>query len=593
MSKKILVIQADEANFNTLNKQLSALNYRTENIWRVNSLPESLSFSGQKVDLILADLPSESKELSSALHVLNHNFINTPVVILTDNNKTDTYVDIIRGGGQCLLVNGTFDPEQLDKAIAVAIERNAQLVHAKNVAQEYEKHFDNGPIPMWIVDEKTMKFLVVNKAAIEKYGYSKDEFLSMSAMDIRPEEEKPFFVTSYENRTKDYYDAGYHRHKKKTGEIFYVHIYSHSTHIGSVNARLCFSVDVNEKFLADKENRELNALITQQKEQLDDILSSISDAIWSRRVDNYQLLYGNKAYYQLYGYIPGEREPDIDLNIDTIHPDDREGFYEAMNEVKTTGRTEHTYRYVNKDGTIKILKASVVYKKGINGKIDTFDGISIDITKEKELYDAIRNSEQKLLSTINNTKDLIWSVDRDLKIIFCNKAFQDFFYNLAGVALDEGDYILGPWRSGAFITKRKKEYERVLEGESFTTILEEVVGGDTMYYEINSSPIFDIHEKIVGVNCVSRDITEQEKQLIKIQEQNEKLKEIAWIQSHKVRGPVASILGLISLVDLKSIQDNNNLEVLNNLKTATEALDEIIKEVVAQTKDIDYTPPGK
>ena len=58
------------------------------------------------------------------------------------------------------------------------------------------------------------------------------------------------------------------------------------------------------------------------------------------------------------------------------------------------------------------------------------------------------------------------------------------------------------------------------------------------------------------------------------------LKEIAWIQSHKVRGPLASILGLVSLFDTNEITGEHNTEILEKLRTAAADLDNVIKEVV-------------
>jgi hypothetical protein len=148
--------------------------------------------------------------------------------------------------------------------------------------------------------------------------------------------------------------------------------------------------------------------------------------------------------------------------------------------------------------------------------------------------------------------------------------------------LDEGDYVLGGWHDETFITKRKEDYARAFSGESFSTVVEETLNGDTLYFEISSNPIIDHDGRIIGVNCISRDITEQKKQLIKIQGQNEMLKEIAWIQSHKVRGPVASIIGLISLFDTAAFKDLHNLEILEQLKLASADLNSIIKEVVGR-----------
>lgn len=336
-----------------------------------------------------------------------------------------------------------------------------------------------------------------------------------------------------------------------------------------------------------KQNEELIALIKEQKEQLDNILFSISDAIWSRRADTMELTYANNAYYKLYGFPP----EGISKNIlfDSIYTDDREKFFASINEVKATGKTEVIYRYIHNDGSVKTLKAQATLKKGSGNTPDIISGVTVDISKERELHEKIRNSEQKLLATINNTKDLIWSVNTKLEIIFCNKPYQDFIYSLGGIIPKEGNFVLGDWGSESFINSRTKDYARALKGESFTTIVEEVYKGEVVYNEISSNPIIDHDGNIIGVNCIARDISQQKKQYFKIKEQNEKLREIAWIQSHKVRGPVSSILGLVSLFDLESVSTEYNADILERIKKATNDLDNIIKEIVDSTIDIDYT----
>ena len=52
--------------------------------------------------------------------------------------------------------------------------------------ERYRYLFENNPHPMWVYDRKTLAFLDVNEAAIAKYGYSRQEFLKMTIVDIRP-----------------------------------------------------------------------------------------------------------------------------------------------------------------------------------------------------------------------------------------------------------------------------------------------------------------------------------------------------------------------------------------------------------------------
>ncbi|MES2701842.1 MAG: PAS domain S-box protein [Bacteroidota bacterium] len=327
--------------------------------------------------------------------------------------------------------------------------------------------------------------------------------------------------------------------------------------------------------------------IKEQEEQLDNLLFSIKDAIWARKADTHELIYVNNAYNELFGYTDGFM-PGKDDVLEAIHPDDREAFAQAIHTVGTTGTTQVVYRHQLRDGNMKILKVHATLKKGTEGKPDTINGITLDITKEKELQDEIRRSEQKLLATINNTRDLIWSVDTNLRLIFCNKAYHQFFYKAKGIDLKEGDSVLGEWQTPSFLTKRHEDYQRSLNGESFITVVEEFHEGTTLYFEISSSPIMDHDGQVIGVNCVSRDITNQELQLMKIRDQNDRLREIAWIQSHKVRGPVASILGLIALLPEDTNCEEQVVEILDRLRIATDNLDNVIKEVVNHTHSVDY-----
>jgi PAS domain S-box-containing protein len=58
-----------------------------------------------------------------------------------------------------------------------------------DLENRYHELFEVNPLPMWVFDLGTLRFMAVNEAAIAKYGYSREEFLSMSIEDIRPAED--------------------------------------------------------------------------------------------------------------------------------------------------------------------------------------------------------------------------------------------------------------------------------------------------------------------------------------------------------------------------------------------------------------------
>ncbi|HKN32772.1 MAG TPA: PAS domain-containing protein [Terriglobales bacterium] len=78
--------------------------------------------------------------------------------------------------------------------------------------------FANNSRPMWIYDRETFAFLEVNDAAIQEYGFSSQEFLTMSLLDIRPPEDVPKFLE--QARLGQRSTAEEWRHKKKDGKVF-------------------------------------------------------------------------------------------------------------------------------------------------------------------------------------------------------------------------------------------------------------------------------------------------------------------------------------------------------------------------------------
>lgn len=129
---------------------------------------------------------------------------------------------------------------------------------------EYRMLFAANPRPMWVFDTETYQFLRVNDAAIRHYGYSEAEFLAMTILDIRPDDEvdrvREYMAGSSDARRR----AGTWLHRKKDGSIIEVNIDSHNIEIDGRQARLVLALDVTETNRISRENlrytRELKRL---------------------------------------------------------------------------------------------------------------------------------------------------------------------------------------------------------------------------------------------------------------------------------------------------------------------------------------------
>ncbi|HUR54722.1 MAG TPA: PAS domain S-box protein [Gemmataceae bacterium] len=109
--------------------------------------------------------------------------------------------------------------------------------------ERYRHLFDSNPHPMWVVDKVTAEFLAVNDAAVHKYGYSRDEFLSMTIADIRPPEDVDRAVESLRGRGPGYQPPEPWRHITKTGSQLDVEV---SSFVLTLDGRLVHLVLVND-----------------------------------------------------------------------------------------------------------------------------------------------------------------------------------------------------------------------------------------------------------------------------------------------------------------------------------------------------------
>ena len=104
--------------------------------------------------------------------------------------------------------------------------REARTAQRRTEAN-FRNFFENNPAPMFIYDRNTGAYVDVNLAAVERYGYSHDEFLAMTVFDIRPKEDVARlkqFMRDVEDGNRDYRHAGEWRHITKSGELIDVDV---------------------------------------------------------------------------------------------------------------------------------------------------------------------------------------------------------------------------------------------------------------------------------------------------------------------------------------------------------------------------------
>lgn len=130
--------------------------------------------------------------------------------------------------------------------------------------QRYRKMFESNPHPMWVFDMETLRFLTVNDAAVTHYGYSREEFLRMTILEIRPPEEAAAVEKAARLPVEGITAPSIWRHRRKDGRIVFAEISAHSMLFDDRPAKLVLAHDVTERKQAQEALVHLNETLEQR-----------------------------------------------------------------------------------------------------------------------------------------------------------------------------------------------------------------------------------------------------------------------------------------------------------------------------------------
>lgn len=142
-------------------------------------------------------------------------------------------------------------------------EQRHAAAAVRSAAQRYRMLFEANPVPMWVCDLETMRFLDVNDMALRAYGYGRDEFLSMSIADIRPEDGvqrmREDVQAARDAADAPVFGAGLFRHRTKSGALIDVEITRTVVDFEGRRAGLVAAVDVTSRLAIEREREAADA----------------------------------------------------------------------------------------------------------------------------------------------------------------------------------------------------------------------------------------------------------------------------------------------------------------------------------------------
>jgi len=208
------------------------------------------------------------------------------------------------------------------------VATHADVTEQIDREESFRLLFEGSPVPMWVSDRETLRFVAVNDAAIACYGYSREQFMSMTVTELRPQEDRERFAEFLRSLRPDQFSENVGQHTTAEGRIIDVSVYSRALTYAGRNARLTGVHDITKSKRVENELRRtqnfLDAIIEYVPAPI--LVKDVTAAHQDMAQCRYTLV--NRAFEELFGV---SRAEIVGRTVSELYPKDRADFIIAEN----------------------------------------------------------------------------------------------------------------------------------------------------------------------------------------------------------------------------------------------------------------------
>ncbi len=328
-------------------------------------------------------------------------------------------------------------------------------------------------------------------------------------------------------------------------------------------------------------NRKNEALVLKESEQKFRSLSENSpDIIYIIDLVTRKISYFNRD--NILGYLSALLITS-EAWIEIVYPEDYKRVVEHWHKfLKSKSKKSHSieYRIRRIEGEYEwVSNRHIIVEwdsKGLPTKV--LLNITV-ITDQIKAQEALRESETKLKALIENTSDLVWSVDNEFNLTAANSSFNELIKNNYKKKVNLGDNLY------SVLPNLSKDgwlalHVTALKGKKVTAEFSWLSKKkENIFYEISYNPIYDAENNVSGVSVFARDITQRKNNEATIVQTNFELDSFVYRASHDLRAPLKSILGLVNIINNQA-NETDKVNYLRLIEKSAIKLDNFISDLI-------------
>ncbi len=387
---RILVVEHDQADVELclLELKRAGIKVRAD----VVATPEEFSerLGRNTYDIILADYRLPNWTGLDALALLRQLAKDMPFLLVTGTLGEEAAVECIKQGVSDYILKDRLT--RLPVAVNRALEEKAlreERARAERALHESEAGFRllfaNNPLPMWVCDAESLRFLQVNDAGVAHYGYSREEFHHMRFTDLLPVADVPRVLRSFSEDQSAMRFAGPWRHRLKDGQIIEVEVISHTLEFTGRRAVLTVAQDVTARKRAEEALQRSEAC---HRELVENATYGIFRATFSGK-----FLDVNPALAHMLGYESKAEVVAKDLSTEVY----RDPVVRArlIAQLRQSGRIDGVEaEWKRKDGSLILVRLSGRAVADERGNMEWIEAIAEDVTELRAMEKHFRQVQK-------------------------------------------------------------------------------------------------------------------------------------------------------------------------------------------------------